>query len=243
MPFVGCSECGGYFELEPNESFYDFDQCQCGGKLLYYKTYQDLINNKPHTPAIPSNSNAPTLHNPSYELEQQIKSNITFNFEKNQKENPSLTKKILKKINFVGIFAGLCMFISLTLISYVLCFDYLYNTAIYVFSSTNDFYYTIATLGFLTYFIIFVISIASAGMVTFIGGSKKYTVGFINGILFALVIIFVITGYIFSIYGLNSILMVLLVMSTVFLTLCSFGGILGVFIRKMLFPNKQQNYF
>lgn len=245
MPFVGCSECGGYFELEPNESFYDFDKCQCGGKLLYYQTYKDLINNKPHTPTIPSKNKNPTLHNPSYELEQQIKSNITtFNFEKKQKQKKSLSKKILNRINFVGIFAGLCMFISLTLISYVLCFDYLYNTAIYVFSSTNDFYYTIATLGFLTYFIIFVISISSAGMVTFIGGSKHYTNGFSNGLLFGLVVLTAIITYIFMEYGLNSMLMIILVMGTVFLTLCAFGGLLGVFIRIMLFPNREQsNYF
>lgn len=244
MPFVGCSECGGYFELEPNESFYDFDKCQCGGKLLYYQTYQDLIDNKPHTPNIPSKKKNPTLHNPSYKLEQQIKSNINFEFEKNQKKETSLTKKVLNKINFVGIFAGLCMFISLTLISYILCFDYLYNTAIYVFSSTNDFYYTISTLGFLTYFIIFVISITSAGMVTFIGGSKTYTNGFSNGLLFGLVILAVIISYIFTIYGLNSMLMIIMVMGTIFLTLCAFGGLLGVFLRIMLFPKREQsNYF
>lgn len=243
MPFVGCSECGGYFELEPDESFYDFDKCQCGGKLLYYQTYQNLIDNKPHTP-IPSKNKNPTLHNPSYELEQQIKSNISFEFEKNQRKEKPIAKKILNKINFIGIFAGLCMFISLTLISYILCFDYLYNTAIYVFSSTNDFYYTIATLGFLTYFIIFVISIASAGMVTFIGGSKTYTNGFSNGILFGLVIIVAIISYIFTIYGLNSMLMIIMVMGTIFLTLCAFGGLLGVFFRIMLFPNREQsNYF
>ena len=244
MPFVGCSECGGYFELEPNESFYDFDKCQCGGKLVYYQTYQDLIDNKPHTPNIPTKSNAQDLHNPTHKLEQQIKSNVTFNFEKNRDPTPSLKKRILNKINFVGIFSGLCMFISLTLISYVLCFDYLFNTAIYIFNSTNDFYYTLATLGFLTYFIVFVISISSSGMVTFIGGSKKYTTGFINGVLFGLVILLSITTYIFINYGLNSILMVILIMGTIFLTLCAFGGILGVFIRNILFPNREQpNYF
>ncbi len=227
MAFVGCGECGGYFELEPDESFYDFDYCWCGGKLLYYQTYQDILDNKPTEPTMQINNNIDTL--------QEIEESEAFNFEE---ETIPSKNRIINKINFVGIFSGLCMFISLTLISYVLCFEYLYNTAIDVFNSTNDFYYTLATLGFLTYFIIFFISVSSSGMVTFIGRSKNYTTGFINGILFGLIILLAITCYIIINMGFNSILMMILIMGTIFITLCAFGGISGIFIRKILFPNR-----
>ncbi len=33
MPFLICSECNGYYELEEGESADDFDNCHCGGRL------------------------------------------------------------------------------------------------------------------------------------------------------------------------------------------------------------------
>jgi hypothetical protein len=35
MPFIICSECNGYYELEEGESADDFDNCHCGGKLKF----------------------------------------------------------------------------------------------------------------------------------------------------------------------------------------------------------------
>lgn len=33
MPFVVCEKCGGYYELQEEESLEDFESCLCGGKL------------------------------------------------------------------------------------------------------------------------------------------------------------------------------------------------------------------
>jgi hypothetical protein len=41
MPYLICQKCGGYYELEDDESPEDFDSCQCGGKLIYTE-YLDL---------------------------------------------------------------------------------------------------------------------------------------------------------------------------------------------------------
>ncbi|AXV40989.1 MAG: hypothetical protein CIT02_01960 [Methanobacterium sp. BAmetb5] len=38
MPYLICPSCGGYYQLEDDESPEDFDECQCGGKLYYSET-------------------------------------------------------------------------------------------------------------------------------------------------------------------------------------------------------------
>jgi hypothetical protein len=35
MPYLICQNCGGYYQLDDDESPEDFDSCQCGGKLIY----------------------------------------------------------------------------------------------------------------------------------------------------------------------------------------------------------------
>lgn len=35
MPFLICQRCGGYYELDEDESPEDFDSCRCGGQLIY----------------------------------------------------------------------------------------------------------------------------------------------------------------------------------------------------------------
>lgn len=43
MPYLICQNCGGYYQLDDDESPEDFDRCQCGGKLLY----SEHLNLKP----------------------------------------------------------------------------------------------------------------------------------------------------------------------------------------------------
>jgi hypothetical protein len=43
--YLLCDSCGGYYELQPGESKDDFaDECECGGKLRYSQTLDDLEN-------------------------------------------------------------------------------------------------------------------------------------------------------------------------------------------------------
>ena len=35
MPYLICQNCGGYYQLDDDESPEDFDRCRCGGKLVY----------------------------------------------------------------------------------------------------------------------------------------------------------------------------------------------------------------
>ncbi|BDZ71357.1 hypothetical protein [Methanobacterium petrolearium] len=46
MPYLICQSCGGYYELEEDESPQDFDRCRCGGELIY----TEHLYNKPDKP-------------------------------------------------------------------------------------------------------------------------------------------------------------------------------------------------
>lgn len=41
MPYLICERCGGYYQLEEDESPEDFDRCQCGGQLIYTEHIED----------------------------------------------------------------------------------------------------------------------------------------------------------------------------------------------------------
>ncbi|EKQ52316.1 MAG: hypothetical protein B655_1898 [Methanobacterium sp. Maddingley MBC34] len=43
MPYLICQNCGGYYELDDDESPEDFDSCRCGGKLVY----SEYLDSKP----------------------------------------------------------------------------------------------------------------------------------------------------------------------------------------------------
>lgn len=43
MPYLICQECGGYYQLDDDESPEKYDRCRCGGKLVYSKN----LNSKP----------------------------------------------------------------------------------------------------------------------------------------------------------------------------------------------------
>ncbi len=42
--YLLCDHCFGFYHLQPDESPEDFDTCQCGGKLKYYKNLYELEN-------------------------------------------------------------------------------------------------------------------------------------------------------------------------------------------------------
>lgn len=48
MPYLICQSCGGYYELEEDESPEDFDRCYCGGELIYaeHLDYEPKRNGK-----------------------------------------------------------------------------------------------------------------------------------------------------------------------------------------------------
>ncbi len=43
MPYLICQNCGGYYQLDDDESPEDFDSCSCGGKLIY----SEYLDSKP----------------------------------------------------------------------------------------------------------------------------------------------------------------------------------------------------
>ena len=54
MGFLYCTNCGGYYELQPGETTDDFAECQCGGKLIYKENLNSKTNGKDELPSITS---------------------------------------------------------------------------------------------------------------------------------------------------------------------------------------------
>jgi hypothetical protein len=42
MPYEICEECSGYYELQKGESPDDFELCQCGEKLSYSESIDEI---------------------------------------------------------------------------------------------------------------------------------------------------------------------------------------------------------
>ena len=54
MGYLICKNCGGFYELQPDESPGDFSQCQCGGELVYKENLNNKTNDKNKLPSITS---------------------------------------------------------------------------------------------------------------------------------------------------------------------------------------------
>lgn len=262
MPFLECDTCGGYYELQDGESLDDFDVCQCGGELKYFNSLQDFLEDSPafyhqnNSQSSKSNSSKSrsgfgfsgfgssnqkneqseySLGASSYRGSLNKNSN-SWGYEEETRERVSISKPaFLGRISFLGLFAGLCVAISGCLISYVLFFNYLYNTAINVFGSTGNLMTTISVLSFLIYGILFVISVLASAVATFISGSRSYGDGLLNGLLLGLVIVLAGVLLVVSKTGMSLALMSTFVLGSIFLSLTAFGGFLGIAFRKIIF--------
>ena len=259
MPFLECDDCGGYYELEDGESIDDFEVCQCGGELKYFNSLQDFLEDNPafyHQNSSKSSKSKSGFGLGSFGSSNQKKEQNGYSLGASSYQN-SLSKNsqsfgyghveeshqrisiskpsFLGRISFLGLFAGLCITLSGCLISYVLFFNYLYSTAINVFSSTGNLITTISVLGFAIYGILFVIAVSASAVATFISGSRSYGDGLLNGLLIGLII--VLAGVLFVDYktGMSLALMTTFALGSIFISLTSFGGFSGIAIRKMLF--------
>ena len=48
LGYLKCEKCGGYYELKEGESPEDFEECECGGKLKYYDSFDKCDNGNPN---------------------------------------------------------------------------------------------------------------------------------------------------------------------------------------------------
>lgn len=61
MGYIICKECGGYYELGPDESPSEFETCTCGGELEYVESLENL--DKPSDKIICPNCGSKTQNN------------------------------------------------------------------------------------------------------------------------------------------------------------------------------------
>lgn len=84
MTYLICEQCGGYYELQEGEKFEDFsDECECGGKLHYAQSLQNLDDFVDSESALTSISG--TALNPDGDIDSESVDNETQS--KNRDEN------------------------------------------------------------------------------------------------------------------------------------------------------------
>ncbi len=82
--YLVCSGCNGFYELQEDETPEDFDKCECGSPLVYYKTGEELENRLKSS----SNNNLEVIDSNEFPVEESL--------EKTPAEKP-IPEKTLEK--------------------------------------------------------------------------------------------------------------------------------------------------
>ncbi|WP_414469569.1 hypothetical protein [Methanobacterium sp. ACI-7] len=69
--YLVCENCGGYYKLQEGENATDFDYCQCGGKLKYYKHIHDYLGEENRTDF--SKEHKTDIHSKREQLNEELK--------------------------------------------------------------------------------------------------------------------------------------------------------------------------
>ena len=86
--YLVCSGCDGFYELQEDETPEDFDNCECGSPLVYYKTREELENR------LKSSSDLKSTKSDESSVEEPEEKAPT---EKPSPEKPSVKETSLKK--------------------------------------------------------------------------------------------------------------------------------------------------
>lgn len=80
MTYLICEQCGGYYELREGEKVEDFsDECECGGKLYYAESLQDLESLQDSEGSVISTSGMALNHDLDPDLESVVIENQSRN--------------------------------------------------------------------------------------------------------------------------------------------------------------------
>ncbi|MBP2046849.1 zinc-ribbon domain-containing protein [Methanobacterium aggregans] len=236
MSYLVCEKCGKYYELhEGKESFY-YDKCECGGRLHYTGSLNQNTSPRIQIQVIAATKKKCPhcgFENPKGALfcldcgkELGILNNSTkpHDFKPENRDvlnlsddtlNKNTNEKVSSLMGILGVITGFG-FLMITIIGAVLI---LIGTKIPQ-SAANIPQNILAGLGIIA----IVITIISGMLASYIGGSKSYKAGIINGGL---------VGFILSVLmGVVSGASVFLMGFLVFGVLSILGGIVGTLLRR-----------
>lgn len=208
MSYLICEECGKYYELNEGKSSFNYDKCECGGKLTYF----DSLNENKYLKSYPS-------------LEK-VCSNCGVKIPRNSKEcyncgfkftDASEKVKNYRRVSWVGVALGFGFLMTTTLMTVFAIFG------TNIPQRPED----IPTKALIIFGISTMLGAVISGLISsYIGGSVKFKNGMVNGGLVG-----VILGLVVGISG-GSI--AFLGVIAVFGSLSALGGIFGTLLKRRL---------
>lgn len=89
MPYLICSKCDIYYEVENKNEMKDWDTCTCGNELIFYETIENYLNEEKDSPL--SDENGKGMF---YSVDRKKLVNLEMNMLKEQKEREELQRSI-----------------------------------------------------------------------------------------------------------------------------------------------------
>jgi|WetSurMetagenome_2_1015567.scaffolds.fasta_scaffold52232_3 hypothetical protein len=212
MTYLVCEECGKYYALDEGKSSFNFDKCECGGKL----TYSDSLNANKNKFQPNNNSN---LKCAKCGVENPEGSKICFNcgdeISTARINNPE--KSIIASISWAGVAVGFGFLLLTTLLTVIVIFGS------NIPQKVEDIPYKLL----LAFGIISMIVAVISGLISaYIGGSIKYKNGIINGGLVGVILGILV--------GLTSGSITFIGVIAIFGSLSVLGGIFGTLLKRKL---------
>lgn len=207
MSYLICEECGKYYELNEGKSSFNYDKCDCGGKLTYTDSLKELGKFKP------KNENPENCSNCGVKKDEDavVCSNCGYEFGQNKKLENN------RGVSWVGVAIGFGFLMTTT------------SLAVFAIFGTNipqkpeD----IPTKVITAFGIIAVVVSVLSGLISsYIGGSVNFKNGMINGGLVGVILGLVV--------GISSGGIAILGAIAVFGSLSVLGGIFGTLLKRRL---------
>ena len=247
MGYVICEKCGGYYELEEGESLNDFKGCQCGGKLSYTEQVlqEPKKNDKPklicsncmkenengifcsscggRLIAVKGGKAVSNIKNFQESKELEKLSRRASRKEKKYSNDFNESKDLFERINWLGVLAGTGLFvISMVIVGSILFFS-IVSSYSYGYSS---YYSSFAGAFFIAMILGMLLAIVSGALTAYVGRSRDYVDGIVNGFLVGLISSVVI--------GLLGGVLTIFIGIIVLGTLTAVGGAIGIFVRRQM---------
>lgn len=208
MSYLICDKCGKYYELNEGKSSFNYDKCECGGKLTYTDSLNEFKNIKPHY-------DYPEINCPNCGVKKDEKSLECSNC--GHKFGEIKIPKNNRGISWLGVAVGFGFLMTTTLLAVLAIFG----------TNIPERAEDIPTKVLMAFGIIaMVVSVISGLISSYIGGSVNLKNGMINGGLVGVILGLVV--------GISSGSIAFLGVIAVFGSLSVLGGIFGTLLKRRL---------
>jgi len=212
MSYLVCEECGKHYELNEGKSSFSYEKCQCGGKLTYHDTLNEIKNSHQSYDNSKIKCSECGLENPE---DSKVCKNCGNDLSAQTRKN--FNKPLKGGISWMGVAAGFGFLLIGSLLSVLAIF----GTNIPTKPEDIPYNFLIA-FGIMAMVLAFISGLISS----YIGDSIKFKNGIINGGLVGIILGLLVGATSGSIAFLGVI--------AVFGSLTVLGGIFGTILKRRL---------